>query len=98
MAAEQDITRRALLAGGAIGALAILAGAKLAARRLSLSSYENGSGVPWKAPATVRTVGAMPCRHFGATGLEVSEIGFGAWGIGSQAYGAVAREDSLRAL
>jgi myo-inositol catabolism protein IolS len=46
----------------------------------------------------VRRVGAMPYRRFGATGLEVSEIAFGAWGIGSQAYGTVAREDSLRAL
>ncbi|HEY2808200.1 MAG TPA: aldo/keto reductase [Steroidobacteraceae bacterium] len=93
-----ELTRRALLAGSAIGALAILAGAKLAARRLWQSSYENGNGVPSKAPATVRTVAAMTYRRFGATGLEVSEIGFGAWGIGSQAYGAVAREDSLRAL
>jgi aryl-alcohol dehydrogenase-like predicted oxidoreductase len=98
MRAQQGITRRTLLAGGAIGALAALAAAKLAVHRLWLTSYENGSGVPGKAPETVRSVGGMPYRRFGATGLEVSEIGFGAWGIGSQAYGTVAREDSLRAL
>ena len=45
----------------------------------------------------------MRYRPFGATGLEVSEIGFGAWGIGGDAGGAVAygpadRDVSLRAL
>ena len=63
-----------------------------------MSSYENGAGVPTRTPEVVSTLGTMPYRRFGATGLTVSEIGFGAWGIGSQAYGAVAREDSLRAL
>lgn len=98
MARPQGITRRALLAGSAVGALAILAGARIAARRLRLSSYENGAGTPSQAAAIVKSVGAMPYRRFGATGLEVSEVSFGAWGIGSQAYGTVARADSLRAL
>lgn len=40
----------------------------------------------------------MPRRPFGRTGLEVSELGFGAWAIGGQAYGAVARADALEAL
>ena len=87
-----------MLAGGAVGALAVLVAAKIAARRLWLSSYENGAAVPGASPAIVRTVGTMPYRRFGATGLAVSEVAFGAWGIGSQAYGTVAREDSLRAL
>ncbi len=39
----------------------------------------------------------MPYRRFGATGLQVSEIGFGAWAIGGM-YGAVDRKDSLKAL
>ena len=45
-----------------------------------------------------RSAGAMPYRHFGATGLKVSEVGFGAWAIGGKAYGTVERQDSLRAL
>lgn len=45
----------------------------------------------------------MKYRVLGATGLEVSEIGFGAWGIGGTANGAVSYgktddQESLRAL
>jgi aryl-alcohol dehydrogenase-like predicted oxidoreductase len=40
----------------------------------------------------------MPYRRFGATGLQVSEVSFGAWAIGGKAYGAVDRQDALRAL
>jgi aryl-alcohol dehydrogenase-like predicted oxidoreductase len=44
------------------------------------------------------TEGGMPLRAFGKTGLEVSEVGFGSWGIGGQAYGAVEKQQSLDAL
>ena len=44
-----------------------------------------------------RTSG-VPLRPFGKTGLQVSEVGFGAWGIGGQSYGGVERGESLRAL
>lgn len=45
----------------------------------------------------------MRYRSLGRTGLSVSEIGFGAWGIGGDAGGSVAygpanRDESLRAL
>lgn len=40
----------------------------------------------------------MPHRRFGSTGLVVSEVGFGAWAIGGTAYGAIDRQDVLRAL
>jgi len=40
----------------------------------------------------------MPYRRFGRTGLQVSEVSFGAWGIGGTAYGALDRAESLRAL
>jgi aryl-alcohol dehydrogenase-like predicted oxidoreductase len=37
-------------------------------------------------------------RRLGNTGLEVSEIGFGAWGIGGGSYGDVDEKESLAAL
>ena len=40
----------------------------------------------------------MRYREFGSTGMRVSEIGFGGWGIGGRSYGSVARADALRAL
>lgn len=47
------------------------------------------------APAT----GApMPVRELGRTGLKISEVGFGAWGIGGQAYGSVNPSAALEAL
>jgi aryl-alcohol dehydrogenase-like predicted oxidoreductase len=39
----------------------------------------------------------MRFREFGRTGLKISEVGFGAWGIG-QGYGAVEKAQSLYAL
>lgn len=41
---------------------------------------------------------SMKFRDFGATGMRVSEVGFGAWGIGGNAYGAVEKRESLAAL
>ena len=40
----------------------------------------------------------MKERRLGKTGLRVSEIGFGCWAIGGNAYGTVRDEDSLDAL
>lgn len=40
----------------------------------------------------------MKERRLGKTGLRVSEVGFGCWAIGGNAYGAVRDEDSLDAL
>ena len=40
----------------------------------------------------------MTFREFGSTGLKVSEVGFGSWAIGGQAYGAVDKQNSLQAL
>ena len=40
----------------------------------------------------------MPYRLFGRTGLRVSEVSFGASGIGGAAYGAIDRIEALRAL
>lgn len=40
----------------------------------------------------------MRLRELGATGLKVSEVGFGSWAIGGESYGTVDKEESLRAL
>ncbi|MCX7885937.1 MAG: aldo/keto reductase, partial [Verrucomicrobiae bacterium] len=40
----------------------------------------------------------MNMRPLGHTGLIVSEIGFGTWGIGGDAYGPTDDEESRRAL
>ena len=37
-------------------------------------------------------------RDFGKTGIKVSEVGFGAWAIGGQAYGRVEHKEALNAL
>jgi hypothetical protein len=40
----------------------------------------------------------MEYRDLGRTGLRVSEIGFGAWAIGGDAWGPVEDADSLAAM
>ena len=40
----------------------------------------------------------MNYRQLGGTGIEVSDIGFGAWGIGGDAYGTVDDQNSLDAI
>ena len=40
----------------------------------------------------------MNYRPLGRSGVRVSEVGFGAWGIGGKAYGAADRAESLNAL
>lgn len=89
--------RNVLLASGAVALLgAVSVGRKW--RALKRHVYTAAAGVPVTAPEIVATVGAMPYRRFGATGLKVSEVGFGAWAIGGRAYGSVDNAESLRAL
>ncbi len=40
----------------------------------------------------------MKYRKFGKTGWEISEIGFGAWAIGGNAWGIQKDRDSIQAL
>jgi myo-inositol catabolism protein IolS len=67
-------------------------------RYLRRTCYDVNSSLPAMPPEPVSQLGTMPYRRFGGTGLQVSEVSFGAWGIGGLAYGAVDRAESLRAL
>lgn len=40
----------------------------------------------------------MQYKVFGNTGMQLSEVGFGAWAIGGRSYGRVDKRDSLAAL
>jgi myo-inositol catabolism protein IolS len=92
-----EITRRALLLGGAAAGCAGLIALALRVHELRRTSYNLSAAMPAMPPETT-LVGTMPYRRFGRTGLQVSEVGFGAWGIGGTAYGTVERTESLRAL
>jgi myo-inositol catabolism protein IolS len=67
-------------------------------QRLRRTAYDPRAGLPVAVPQVVARVGGMPYRRFGATGLQVSELGFGAWAIGGNSYGAVDQAEALRAL
>jgi aryl-alcohol dehydrogenase-like predicted oxidoreductase len=47
---------------------------------------------------TASTMNTMNTRTFGRTGWQVSEIGFGAWGIGGGQWGGADRAESMAAL
>jgi aryl-alcohol dehydrogenase-like predicted oxidoreductase len=81
------MNRRNLL--GAMAGAAVVAGAGSWAARARARG-----AVQWMAPGTP---GAMRLRDFGRTGLKVSEVGFGSWGIGGS-YGATEKALSLNAL
>ncbi len=67
-------------------------------QRLRHVSYDPGEALPVMAPQVAAEVGTMPYRRLGSTGVLVSEVGFGAWALGGAAYGAVDRQNTLRAL
>jgi myo-inositol catabolism protein IolS len=93
-----DLERRALIAGGAGIVLAALGAAALGWRYLRRTSYEVNASLPAMPPEPITRIGTMPYRRFGRTGLQVSEVRFGAWAIGGTAYGTIERAESLRAL
>jgi aryl-alcohol dehydrogenase-like predicted oxidoreductase len=84
------MNRRRLIAG-ALGAAGVAASAAwfLGGRLRSFNST---------VLATPTLTSGMRLRRFGRTGLEISEAGFGSWGIGGQGYGAVEKSHSLDAL
>jgi myo-inositol catabolism protein IolS len=84
--------RRSVLLG--LGAVAAAAGAG-AVWRLKMGSTNDG---PAGLPAVLDMKDGMPYRAFGRTGLQISELAFGAWGIGGQSYGPVQKGEALDAL
>jgi aryl-alcohol dehydrogenase-like predicted oxidoreductase len=84
------------LLGGAVVVGAALAGGKLWRNWTRYPALQD-LGLP-DEPTVAAKVGTMPYRMFGSTGLRVSEVGFGSWGIGGTAYGPAERDESLRAL
>src|SRR5690349_2607254 len=83
------MNRRQWLGGAALLAAAGLGGAWQARRR--------AAQIRWMSPAPGNGGQGMRYRKLGRTGLDVSEVGFGSWGIGGS-YGATDRQDSLGAL
>ncbi len=86
--------RRVILGGLLAGSAAALTGG-LARAALS-RNMSNWMPQPI-AEAMQQPGGGMKYRALGASGVSVSEVGFGAWGIGG-AYGSVDRAESLRSL
>jgi myo-inositol catabolism protein IolS len=81
------MNRRKLFASGLGAAVAIGAGSWVTRGRAR-------DAVNWMAPGTP---GTMRRRDFGKTGLQISEVGFGSWGIGGS-YGATEKALSMSAL
>lgn len=91
-----SLSRRQLLLGAAVAGAAVGAG-WLAYRRRRVSDSAAMSSTAMNTPEAAVNQG-MRLRDFGSTGMRVSEVGFGAWAIGGQAYGQVERAESFRAL
>ncbi len=90
------VSRRGLLllSAGAAGVAAASAAGLV--RRIEAGAKRAATIV--SEPFTSRSASGMRLRDFGRTGMKVSEVGFGGWAIGGEAYGKVDREESLRAL
>ena len=90
------MNRRIVLGGLVIGSAALAGGAFV---RASINRNSSSwSHAATDSPATTPESSGMKYRTFGKTGMVLSEVGFGGWGIGGQAYGAVDKSESLRAL
>lgn len=99
MQADQKRWSRRTLISGAVAAGPLAAcGVGTLWRRWQRTAYDPRLALPSAPPQIVKRVGNMPYRRFGRSGLQVSEVSFGAWAIGGDAYGVVNRQDTLRAL
>lgn len=90
------MNRRMVLGGLVAGSVGLAGGA-------FVKSAIDRNMSSWVSDLTARSNGQLPSvrmnyRAFGKSGVQVSEVGFGAWGIGGAAYGAVDQAESLNAL
>jgi myo-inositol catabolism protein IolS len=83
------MNRRSLFGAGLAGAAALIAASM---RHRQVGEYAAAMLAPAAKPQQ------MQLRTFGKTGLKVSEVGFGAWGIGGDGYGAVEKQQALQTL
>jgi myo-inositol catabolism protein IolS len=87
--------RRVVLGGLIAGSAALLAGGAVrSALNRNMSAW---MPQPADAKGVQQVSAGMKYRALGASGVSVSEVGFGAWGIGG-AYGSVDRAESLQTL
>jgi aryl-alcohol dehydrogenase-like predicted oxidoreductase len=86
-----------MVLGGLLAGSAALAGGAFVRSALTrnMSSWTPDDARP--GGTSLQTTD-MNYRTFGKSGLRVSEVSFGAWGIGGAAYGAAERTESLNAL
>lgn len=93
-----SVSRRAMLTVAALGTAGVVASIR-ALRELSRLQLSYAVPAPNDSSAAgVSDYHGMQYRNFGSTDMKVSEIGFGSWAIGGNAYGSVARPQSLDAL
>lgn len=95
MQAVAKTSRRGVIGAAATAAVITAVGALGLLRR---SMREPAPTLGGTIPTTTIPGSNMHYRDFGSTGMKVSEVGFGAWGIGGQAYGEADRQESLRTL
>ena len=90
------VSRRVVIGGLVAGSAAVAGGSFV---RAAFNRNMNGwtQTLP-PAPTQAQANGMMNYRTLGKSGVKVSEVSFGAWGIGGSAYGAADRAESLNAL
>jgi aryl-alcohol dehydrogenase-like predicted oxidoreductase len=90
------LSRRTVIGGLVTGSAAIAGGSFVRSTlNQNLNSWDTGNS---SASKQHQVGDGMNYRSFGKSGVKVSEVGFGAWGIGGTAYGAADRAESLNAL
>ena len=94
--ADTLVSRRVVIGGLVAGSAAVAGGSFV---RSAFNRNMNGwTQTSPPAQTHAQANGTMNYRTLGKSGIKVSEVSFGAWGIGGAAYGAADRAESLNAL